>query len=161
MRKDSQLDKYLLAKPGIRMVIEWPILIGIGVIGYVFSLQIIPFFPISNIVGVILLMIGFIVHGSSHRVHKQAHQQSGKIEKLVTEGIYSKIRHPCYSGLILIYFGFAFASGIIWILVPVVIFTVLTVLTAIREEEVMKDKFGKEYEEYMRRVPWRFIPKIF
>jgi protein-S-isoprenylcysteine O-methyltransferase Ste14 len=157
----SLLDKYLLAKPSIRMVIEWSILIGIGVVGYVFSLQLIPFSPISNIIGVFLLIGGFIIHESSHRVHKQAHQQSEKIEKLVTQGIYSKIRHPCYSGLILIYFGFAFASGIIWILVPVVIFAVLTVLTAIREEDVMREKFGKEYEEYMRQVPWRFIPKVF
>ena len=159
MRKDSLLDKYLLAKPSIRMVIEWPILIGIGVIGYVFSLQTIP--PPSRLVGIILLIVGVIIHESSHRIHKQAHQQSEKIEKLATQGIYSKIRHPCYLGLILIYFGFAFASRIVWILVPVVIFAVLTVLTAIREEEVMREKFGKEYEEYMGQVPWRFIPKVF
>ena len=47
-----------------------------------------------------------------------------------------------------------------WILIPAIIFVILTILTAIREEQVMKEKFRKEYEEYMRRVPWRFIPKV-
>lgn len=161
MRTKSLLDKYLLAKPTIRMLIEWPILIGIGIIGTLFSLQKIPFSPISNIVGVVLFLIGLIIHEYSHKIHKQAHQESEKIEKLVTEGIYSKIRHPLYLGLILMYFGFAFSWGIVWILIPAIIFVILTILTAIREEEVMKEKFRKEYEEYMRRVPWRFIPKVF
>jgi len=161
MKKNCLLDKYLLAKPTIRMVIEWPILIGVGIIGTVFSLQRIPFSPISNIIGFILLLIGLIIHEYSHKIHKQAHQESEKIEKLVTHSIYSKIRHPLYLGLILMHFGFAFLWGIVWILFPAVIFVTLTILTAIREEEVMKEKFGKEYEEYVRQVPWRFIPKVF
>ena len=161
MKKDSLFDKYLLAKPNIRMVIEWPILIAIGIIGTIFSLQTIPFSPISNILGVVFLIVGFSIHRSSHRTHKQAHKQSEKIQKLATDGIYSKIRHPGYLGLILIYFGFMFAWGIVWISVPVVIFAVLTVLTAIREEEMLRNKFGQEYEEYTSQVPWRFIPKIF
>jgi protein-S-isoprenylcysteine O-methyltransferase Ste14 len=161
MRKDGLLDKYLLVKPTVRMVIEWPILIGVGIIGTIFSPQRIPFSPISNIAGAGLLAMGLVIHESSHRAHKQAHQQYEKIEKLVTEGLYSRIRHPLYLGLILIYFGFAFAWGIIWILAPTIIFIALIILTAIREEEVMKGKFGREYEEYMRRVPWRFIPRIF
>lgn len=64
-------------------------------------------------------------------------------------------------GLILAYFGVAF-----WFtnMIPVtilVILSVLLILTALREEEYLLRKFRREYEEYMRRVPWRFIPKIF
>jgi protein-S-isoprenylcysteine O-methyltransferase Ste14 len=104
MGKSGMLDKYLLAKPTIRIIIEWPILIAIVIIGTIFSLHKIPFSPISNIVGVVLLLIGLIIHEYSHKIHKQAHQESEKIEKLVTDGIYSKIRHPLYLGLILMYF---------------------------------------------------------
>jgi protein-S-isoprenylcysteine O-methyltransferase Ste14 len=161
MKKDNLFNKYLLAKPTIRMLIEWPILIAIGIIGTIFSLQTIPFFPISNIVGVVLLIVGFSIHRSSHKTHKQAHQQSEKIQKLATGGIYSKIRHPGYLSLILIYFGFMFVWGIVWILVPVLVFATLTVLTAIREEKAMQNKFGKDYEEYTSQVQWRFIPKLF
>jgi len=46
------------------------------------------------------------------------------------------------------------------ILVPAVIFTILTILTAVKEETALREKFKKEYEEYAKRVPWRFIPYI-
>ena len=143
------------------MAIEWPILIGVALIATIFSPLDLPFSPATNIFGCLLLIIGFIIHGYTHKIHKQAHQQSEKIEKLVTEGIYSKIRHPLYLSLIMLYLGFAFSWGIVWILLPVVIFVTLTVLTAIKEEEALMEKFGKEYEKYIRHVPWRFIPKIF
>jgi protein-S-isoprenylcysteine O-methyltransferase Ste14 len=83
------------------------------------------------------------------------------IEKIVTGGIYSKIRHPGYLGLILAYFGIAF-----WFInmIPVIIALILSalyILTALKEEEYLTKKFGNGYEEYRRLVPWRFIPKIF
>jgi protein-S-isoprenylcysteine O-methyltransferase Ste14 len=49
----------------------------------------------------------------------------------------------------------------VWILIPVVIFSILTYLTAIKEEECLKENLGKEYEEYIRQVPQKFIPKVF
>lgn len=161
MSKNNLLDKFLLAKPTIRMLIEWPILIGIGIAGSLFNWQRIPFSPISNIAGFTILIIGFIIHEYSHKIHKQAHSQSQEIRGLVTRDIYSKIRHPGYLGLILIYFGFAIAWGIVWLLIPVVIFTLLNILTAIREESMLTRKFGEEYKKYMKKVPWRFIPGIF
>jgi protein-S-isoprenylcysteine O-methyltransferase Ste14 len=41
------------------------------------------------------------------------------------------------------------------------LFIVLTILTAIKEEKALLEKFGKEYERYMRKVRWRFIPRAF
>jgi len=46
-------------------------------------------------------------------------------------------------------------------LIPSVIFTLLTILIAIKEEEYLLKKFGEQYREYMQKVRWRFIPKIF
>lgn len=46
-------------------------------------------------------------------------------------------------------------------LIVSIIFSVLLILTALKEEEYLLRKFQKEYEKYMRRVPWRFIPKVF
>jgi len=159
MKNKGVLGRYLLLKPSTRMVIEWPILIGVGVAGTIFSFPTIPFYPATNIFGFILLIIGFWIHGLSHKVHRQAHEQAQSIEKIVTSGIYSKIRHPGYLGLLLTFFGFAFAWGIVWIFIPVLILSILYYLTAIKEEEYLLRKFGKEYEEYIRQVPRRFIPK--
>jgi len=59
------------------------------------------------------------------------------------------------------YLGLALAWGVVWILVPVVFFSILTVFIAIKEEAFMLQKFGRQYKNYMQKVPWRFIPKIF
>jgi len=160
MKNYNLLDRYLLVKPRTRMLIEWPILIIVGIIGTIFSFKKIPLFPIPNVIGIILLIVGIVLHQSMHKVHKQAHEPSGQIKQLITEGIYSKIRHPGYISLILIFIGFALTWGIMLILVPAVIFTILTILTAVKEETALREKFKEEYEEYAKRVPWRFIPNI-
>jgi protein-S-isoprenylcysteine O-methyltransferase Ste14 len=117
------------------------------------------FFPVGNIFGVILIAIGSIFHGLSHIEHEKAHEKAEKIEKLVTAGIYSKIRHPGYLGLILINFGIAFAWGFVSLVVLVTFYAYLSVETA-KKEEFLTKKFGSEYKEYAKKVPWRFIPRV-
>jgi protein-S-isoprenylcysteine O-methyltransferase Ste14 len=165
MDKDSLLDRYCLAKFTVGMAIEFPILIGGGILGIIFSWPRFPFYPLPNILGVVLLVVGYVIHlRYAHKEMKKhsvrAHQHSSQVSQLVTSGPYSKIRHPGYLGLVLIYFGFALGFAVVWLLIPAVIFTILTYLTAIKEEGFLKERFGKEYEEYARQVPWRFIPKI-
>jgi protein-S-isoprenylcysteine O-methyltransferase Ste14 len=155
------LDRYLLLKPSIRSVIEWSILIVIGAVGTLFSAPTIPFSPLTNMAGAVVFLAGGIIHRQAHIFHRKAHEAVEEIDRLVTAGIYSKIRHPCYLSLILMYFGVAILWGIAWILIPAAVFTVLTVLTALREERLLLEKFGSEYREYTRRVRWRFIPKVF
>jgi len=164
MKRGSLLDRYCLAKSIVGIAIEFPILIGGGIAGIVLSWPRFPFFPLANILGGILLVVGYVIHLSAHKEMRkygvQAHQHSTQVGTLITSGPYSKVRHPGYSGLVLIYFGFALGFGAVWMLIPAVIFTILTCVTAIKEEKFLKERFGKEYEEYMKRVPWRFIPKI-
>jgi hypothetical protein len=45
MKDRALLDRYLLAKPILRMVIEWPIIIIIGILGEIFSWGRIPLSP--------------------------------------------------------------------------------------------------------------------
>ena len=161
MKGQTLLNQYLLATPILRMVIEWPIIIIIGILGEIFTWVKIPFSPYSNFVGGAIILGGWIFHAYCHRVHKQAHEQSQQIEGLVTTGVFSKMRHPMYLSLILMYLGLAIAWGVVWMLLPSLLFSALTVLTTIKEEEVLLRKFSHQYEEYMQAVPWRLIPKIF
>jgi protein-S-isoprenylcysteine O-methyltransferase Ste14 len=161
MKGQTLLNQYLLAKPTLRMVIEWSIIIIIGILGEIFSWVRIPLSPYSNLVGGAIFLGGWIFHVYCHRVHKQAHEQSQQIEGIVTTGVFSKIRHPMYLSLILMYLGLAIAWGIVWMLLPSFLFSAFTVLIAIKEEEVLLRKFGHQYEEYMQAVPWRLIPSIF
>ena len=66
-----------------------------------------------------------------------------------------------YLSIILAFIGISIAWGVIWMLIPSVMFSILAVLIAIKEEEYLLQKFGSQYEEYMRKVPWRFIAKVF
>jgi protein-S-isoprenylcysteine O-methyltransferase Ste14 len=155
------MKRYLLIKPTTRMLIEWPIIIVIGILGELLAWPRIPVSPYSNIVGVVIFMGGWIFHQCCHRDHKQAHAQSQEIEGLVTTGVFSRVRHPMYLSLILMYLGLAIAWGVTWMILPALFFMAVTVLIAIKEEEFLLEKFGRQYEEYRRRVPWRLIPKIF
>jgi protein-S-isoprenylcysteine O-methyltransferase Ste14 len=83
---------------------------------------------------------------------RQGHQ-------LVTSGIYRHIRHPMYA------FGWLFgiAQALLlqnWIagLSGLVSFAVLYFLRVPREEQMMLDQFGEEYQSYMKRTG-RVIPR--
>jgi protein-S-isoprenylcysteine O-methyltransferase Ste14 len=143
------------------MAVEWGTVVVVGIMGEIFGWDRIPLSPYSNIAGGVIVVGAWLFHAYCHRFHRQAHEQSGQIEELVTTGVFSKMRHPMYLSLVLMYLGVAIAWGVVWMLIPSLLFSALTVLTAIREEAFLLRKSGREYEEYMQDVPWRFIPKIF
>ncbi len=77
----------------------------------------------------------------------------------VTRGVYKFVRHPAYSSKVLSWWimtipimnGFVFFNMFMW---SVIYFT-----RAIKEEDhLLQDK---EYQEYFKKTPYRFIPKVF
>ncbi len=73
--------------------------------------------------------------------------------KIVDTGIYSIMRHPQYSAFFLWAIGamLLFQNLIVLLLgLPVI---VLTYMDMIREDKRNIGKFGKPYEEYMKKVP--------
>jgi methanethiol S-methyltransferase len=89
---------------------------------------------------------------------RKIHKARGQ-DKLMTSGIYSRVRHPQYTGLFIILFG----EGVVhWpTLLSVLAFPIIVVAYASlakREEKQMLDKFGDEYRDYQERVPM-FIPR--
>jgi len=161
MLKKSFMDLYLSGIPIFKKLIdigEWFLII---LVGFLFPHPRILLFPFTNITGIILIIIGIWIHKLSHKAHPKAHRPKEEIEKLVTTGIYSKIRHPGYTGYIICYFGVFLLFGFLSMLFPILIFSYIFYDSAKKEESFLMNKFGQGYDDYMKKVPWRFIPKIF
>ena len=83
-----------------------------------------------------------------------------KDQKLIDTGLYSHVRHPLYSGAVLMILGLPIALGS-WIsLIPAAI-AVLAILIRIKFEEEMLIKGMDGYIEYRTRVKYKIIPKIY
>ena len=81
--------------------------------------------------------------------------------QLVTKGVFEYIRHPHYTSLLIIGFGLAFFFFSIAALLIAIIATPIMICSILDEEKILLNQYGKKYEEYMKKVPWRIIPKIF
>jgi len=81
--------------------------------------------------------------------------------QLVTSGIFQHIRHPHYTSLLIVGFGLAFFFYSMAALLIAVIAIPIMIWSIIDEEKLLIKQYGKDYEEYMRKIPWRIIPKIF
>lgn len=105
---------------------------------------------ISN--GIILL--GFYI---MYKGWMLIHASKGK--ELVTEGVYSYVRHPQYNGLFLITIGFLiqWPSLLTLIMWPILMFAYYKL--AIKEERDVQKQFGEEFLRYKKKVP-AFVPKI-
>ena len=161
MNNQTITDRLLLSKPIFRVIIQLSILIGTGITGILLSWERIPLYPVSNIIGGILIIGSLWFKKYCIKTHKEAHYHSEEISAIITDGIYSKVRHPLYMATILLNFGIALSFGIMWALLPAILFSALVMMIAVKEEKVLSKKFPEEYSNYFKIVPWRMIPGVF
>ena len=78
---------------------------------------------------------------------------------LLTEGIYSRIRHPRYVETILWILGYALFTNYLALYLAFLLMLPIMHVVVLLEEKELKKRFGMEYEAYCRRVP-RYIPRV-
>ena len=83
-----------------------------------------------------------------------------KEHELVTNGPYKFIRHPIYSGVVLMLIGTFLSYGDLIILVIIAMVILMLAWRMGREEKIMIKLFGKKYTGYMERTK-RLIPWIY
>lgn len=82
-------------------------------------------------------------------------------DRLVTDGLYSKIRHPLYVSntgvaysLILLHLGFTPVAAI-----PVILLVVFEVLLSKMEDRYLESRFGEEWRKWAAKTP-AFFPRL-
>lgn len=80
-------------------------------------------------------------------------------EKVISTGIYSRIRHPQYFGAILSHIGITILLSSLYSLLSTPLIIFLIYLFSWKEEKELIREFGKEYEVYKKKVPM-MLPRI-
>ena len=135
------------------------------------------------------LVVGLVLTTAATALRFSAFYTLGKLftfqlailpeHKLVTHGIYAYCRHPSYTATPFIFWGvllmitapgsvlydFLGANSTIKV-IAVLGFAAargsyVLVGRAEVEDQVLRKEFGKDWEEWVRRVPYRFIPYVF
>jgi protein-S-isoprenylcysteine O-methyltransferase Ste14 len=134
--------------------------------------------------GMLFIALGTLLRMWCYRTLKNLFTFEVSIRKdhrLVTTGPYSVVRHPSYSGMLAAYIGMVYWYGTqgSWLRESGVLDTVggkiffgtfivymLGVLAALLgrgtvEDRALRKTFGKQWDEWARRVPYLFMPWIY
>jgi len=79
-------------------------------------------------------------------------------QRLVTEGLHARVRHPRYLQFLLALGGWALVANYLASYVLLALAAIGIWFVVVLEEKELRDRFGAAYEEYCRGVP-RFIPR--
>jgi len=105
--------------------------------------------------GLILIPAIYLVRSG----HRAASDEVLSSSCLLTDGAFSRVRHPLYLASLLFYlFLVAISLSLISLLVFMGVFIFYNAIAAY-EERFLEKKFGQEYSDYRKKVP-RWIPRL-
>lgn len=143
----------------------------VGLLGLLFQMAIIPentlwkqhsLFKLASMIsmtyGLIIIKLSF--KNQSILSFLTTEDRFDNNRDLKTDGVYSKVRHPLYSGTILIFLGlFVFIPKISTIIALAITIIYLIVGISLEEKKLIV-KFGNQYIDYKKKVPAIF-PRLF
>ncbi len=148
-------------------MITWVVfLVGGAILSVYLDLKFFPkpfkcasFHIISFVLGIILMRLVFIASKNTGRTLAK-YGRKGDIprfetDSLVTQGVYSYMRHPMHLGLFFFPLAFALVIGspaFIFIVAPLEALLMFVMIKLYEEKEAL-EKFGDAYREYMKNVP--------
>jgi protein-S-isoprenylcysteine O-methyltransferase Ste14 len=106
------------------------------------------------IIGVLLVIVGWYI------IHKRYWSKDEGKGELVTGSIYAYIRHPQYTGFLLVTLGMIVDWATLPLLIMWPIMLVIYYKLARKEEQDMEKEFGEAYRAYKARTGM-FLPRLF
>jgi protein-S-isoprenylcysteine O-methyltransferase Ste14 len=159
MRKDQRpRDRLLIAMIGV-VYLGW--IVTMGVDGHRFAVDTNPLWGqalgLAAIIGCfVLVMLAF--RANSFAV-PQVRVQAERAQTVISNGPYAYVRHPMYSGALLLFVGGPMLLGSQWALVGSALLIAGLVLRILGEERVLlRDLPG--YEAYTQKVKFRLFPGL-
>jgi protein-S-isoprenylcysteine O-methyltransferase Ste14 len=145
--------------PAVLLPVEWllpPVLIGLRV-GAIEA----DWLPL-RVVGLVVGLAGtvLLVWASALLGRLMLHEAGVRADHALIEvGPYRFVRHPVYAGYLALLLGSGVASLNVYVLLlwPLSLLGIL--IQADSEEQILRARFGQEYERYVRRTG-RLIPKL-
>jgi protein-S-isoprenylcysteine O-methyltransferase Ste14 len=80
-------------------------------------------------------------------------------QTLVSTGLYGIVRHPMYSGSLIMIAGIPLALGSYWGLLIVILAVIVLAFRILDEEKALAQQLAG-YGEYTQKVPYRLVPAV-
>lgn len=108
---------------------------------------------------VVVLPVLFVAGYFAQRAHQKVFKEERKELMVIKTDVFAIIRHPMYFGSILVYLGFVIFSLSVVAMVIFVIVVIFYYYLCRYEEQLLIEKLGADYKNYMKKVPM-FIPRV-
>jgi len=113
------------------------------------------------IISDILVLAGYLLVA---RVFRENSYTSRIVEvdtgqKVISTGPYAVVRHPMYTGVLVMYGFTPLALGSYWALIASFFLVIIIILRLLSEEKFLSQSL-EGYREYLQKVRYRIIPGI-
>jgi protein-S-isoprenylcysteine O-methyltransferase Ste14 len=113
-------------------------------------------------VGLVVELAGVVLAVLARRALGRSWSSAVRVapdHQLVRTGVYRRLRHPIYTGMLLVYLGLALQSGRLNALAGFALAVAAYWRKLGLEEQLMKIRFGSEFEAW-RKESWALLPPL-
>lgn len=139
--------------------VAFPAMVVLSALDYRFGWSGVPAW--LSVLGDVLVAVGlglalFVVYQNRYAAATITVEEG---QPLVTTGLYGVVRHPMYTGNVILMTGLALALGSYWALLIAVVGLVLMIIRIFDEEKMLSEQLDG-YRHYMATVRYRLVPLV-
>ena len=116
--------------------------------------------PLMSYLGYMIAAFGTIILVKSTKEIKMKEflgfETTEESAELIQTGLYSRVRHPLYLGLLMIFLGYVLVSAQYTALIHFLCLLIYLPFGIYFEEKNLITQFGEKYQEYQKNVPTLF-----
>ncbi|MEA3276540.1 MAG: isoprenylcysteine carboxylmethyltransferase family protein [Pseudomonadota bacterium] len=145
----------------ISTVVSIPYLLlpGLDAVRYQWSLVPIPVQAIAFGGVIASLLLVFRVLRENPFLSRVVEVQRERSHRVITTGPYRVVRHPMYTGVVVLFFCIPLALGSLWSLIPAALLAALIIVRIPLEEKTLHAEL-EGYSAYAGRVQYRLFPGV-